>query len=275
MKKEDRAQPRAQRTRPGANLGKEPRFERRRRRLAFSAVKRVSGNAPRKQRGAFRRRSEGLYGKQPPAPPSVPVRARAQAEGGGGRFFKEKNGSPNPKPHAAADAAGESPRKSTRAKSAERSDAMSKNETTTAKTKKTRAKKTPAAAGPAQPPAQPAPQQTAAHTVTHAAQAAATAAVLGLAVMFTHPPAWKLQSKTGVPYWQVEIKDTQGNRYSDVYRMRDQERALALAQRISADRHLPLKINGTPAPAETDVGDTDDLTPEEAAEEDRGETCPF
>ena len=108
---------------------------------------------------------------------------------------------------------------------------------------------------------------TATQTAPSAAKSTATAAILGLAVIFTPPPAWKLQSKTGVPYWQVEIKDAQGNRYSDVYRCKSQTRADELAHEIAKERKLPIKFNGTANASELDVGDTNDLPEAQGSEE--------
>lgn len=96
------------------------------------------------------------------------------------------------------------------------------------------------------------------------AGAATTAAILGLAVIFTPPPEWKQARKEGpTPYWQVEIKDAQGKRYSDVYRVKDPDNALTLAHQMAKDRKIPLTVR-EPAPAKkpsTDPAPAGETTP--------------
>ena len=89
---------------------------------------------------------------------------------------------------------------------------------------------------------------------------AATAAAIAMAVVFTPPPVWKAESGQ-VPYWQIEIRDSKGNRYSNVYRATAEDRAKALAKKIALDRNLPIvakdPYNG-PAPKRED---TEAVTP--------------
>jgi hypothetical protein len=50
------------------------------------------------------------------------------------------------------------------------------------------------------------------------------------------------------PYWQIEIRDQQGLRYSDVYRVKQLEKAHTLAEKIAKDRKLPIVTKEPPAP---------------------------
>jgi hypothetical protein len=59
---------------------------------------------------------------------------------------------------------------------------------------------------------------------------------------------WKLEDPNARPYWQIEIKDQQGRRYSDVYRVKELEKAHDLAERIAKDRKLPIVTQEPPAP---------------------------
>ena len=79
-----------------------------------------------------------------------------------------------------------------------------------------------------------------------AAGAAVTAATLALCVMVTLPPKEKFDAGKG--YWQIEIKDQQGQRYSDVYRTKNLEMAHTLAEKIAKDRKLPIVTQEPPAP---------------------------
>ena len=104
--------------------------------------------------------------------------------------------------------------------------------------KKTTAKKATATEQTAETAKAPAP---ATHT-------ASTATALALCVLVTLPPVWKLEDPNAKPYWQIEIKDQQGRRYSDVYRVKELEKAHDLAERIAKDRKLPIVTQEPPAP---------------------------
>ena len=52
-------------------------------------------------------------------------------------------------------------------------------------------------------------------------------------MIVTLPPAWKFNVPDRKAYYQIEVKDTQGNRYSDTYRITDKDRAKALAEKIA------------------------------------------
>jgi hypothetical protein len=78
------------------------------------------------------------------------------------------------------------------------------------------------------------------------ASAAVTAATIALCVLVTLPPKEKFDAGKG--YWQIEIKDQQGQRYSDVYRTKDLEKAHTLAEKIAKDRKLPIVTQEPPAP---------------------------
>ena len=78
--------------------------------------------------------------------------------------------------------------------------------------------------------------------------AANTVAALSLCVLVTLPPVWKVEDPDAKPYWQIEIKDQQGRRYSDVYRVKELEKAHTLAEKIAKDRKLPIVTQEPPAP---------------------------
>ena len=73
---------------------------------------------------------------------------------------------------------------------------------------------------------------------------ASTVATIALCVMVTLPPTEKFDAGKG--YWQIEIKDRQGQRYSDVYRTKDLEMAHTLAEKIAKDRKLPIVTQEPP-----------------------------
>ena len=73
-----------------------------------------------------------------------------------------------------------------------------------------------------------------------------SAIALALCVMVTLPPKEKFDAGKG--YWQIEIKDQQGQRYSDVYRTKNLEMAHTLAEKIAKDRKLPIVTQEPPAP---------------------------
>lgn len=102
--------------------------------------------------------------------------------------------------------------------------------------------------------------------------AASAVAALGLCVLVTLPPAWKMENPDARPYWQIEIKDQQGRRYSDVYRVKELEKARDLAERIAKDRKLPIVTQEPPAPKKPEPVPMAD--PEADAAED-GEATPF
>ena len=109
---------------------------------------------------------------------------------------------------------------------------------------------------------------------------AVTAATLALCVLVTLPPKEKFEA--GLGYWQIEIADQQGQRYSNIYRTKALDRAKAIADKIAHDRHLPIITKEPPAPRAaveqpapadvpddhfqapnfTDVGDLSDLEPD-------------
>ena len=92
-------------------------------------------------------------------------------------------------------------------------------------------------------------EQTAEQSKPAAPSACASAvAALSLCVLVTLPPVWKLEDPNAKPYWQIEIKDQQGRRYSDVYRVKQLEKAHDLAERIAKDRKLPIVTQEPPAP---------------------------
>lgn len=92
----------------------------------------------------------------------------------------------------------------------------------------------PAAAAPDAAPKTPAAGNTVSTLTKYA--------ILGCAVIVTLPPAWKFNVPDRKPYYQIEVKDTQGNRYSDTYRITDKARAKTLAETIAKDRGIPLKV---------------------------------
>lgn len=103
---------------------------------------------------------------------------------------------------------------------------------------------------------------------------ASTAAALGLCVLVTLPPAWKVEDPNAKPYWQIEIRDQQGLRYSDVYRVKELEKAHTLAEKIAKDRKLPIVTQDPPAPRKAQPAEAVPMPePEEDAAE--GEATPF
>ena len=108
-----------------------------------------------------------------------------------------------------------------------------------------------------------------------ATHAASTATALALCVLVTLPPVWKVEDPNAKPYWQIEIKDQQGRRYSDVYRVKELEKAHDLAERIAKDRKLPIVTQEPPAPrkAQPEAEAVPMPDPEEDAAE--SEVTPF
>ena len=108
-----------------------------------------------------------------------------------------------------------------------------------------------------------------------ATHTASTATALALCVLVTLPPVWKLEDPKAKPYWQIEIKDQQGRRYSDVYRVKELEKAHDLAERIAKDRKLPIVTQEPPAPrkAQPEAEAVPMPDPEEDAAE--SEVTPF
>ena len=123
--------------------------------------------------------------------------------------------------------------------------------------KKTTAKKANTTEQTAEPSKAPAP-------ATHAAS---TATALALCVLVTLPPVWKMENPDARPYWQIEVKDQQGRRYSDVYRMKELEKARDLAERIAKDRKLPIVTQEPPAPKKPEAEPVPMADPETDAEE--------
>ena len=119
-------------------------------------------------------------------------------------------------------------------------------------------------------------EQTAEQSKPAAPSACASAvAALSLCVLVTLPPVWKLEDPNAKPYWQIEIKDQQGRRYSDVYRVKELEKAHDLAERIAKDRKLPIITQEPPAPrkAQPEAEAVPMPDPEEDAAE--SEVTPF
>ena len=108
-----------------------------------------------------------------------------------------------------------------------------------------------------------------------ATSAASTVAAISLCVLVTLPPLWKVEDPNAKPYWQIEIKDQQGRRYSDVYRVKQLEKAHDLAERIAKDRKLPIVTQEPPAPrkAQPEAEAVPMPDPEEDAAE--SEVTPF
>ena len=107
-----------------------------------------------------------------------------------------------------------------------------------------------------------------------ATHAASTATALALCVLVTLPPVWKLEDPNAKPYWQIEIKDQQGRRYSDVYRVKQLDKARDLAEKIAKDRKLPIVTQEPPEPRKPQTAEAVPMPdPEEDAAE--GENTPF
>ena len=108
-----------------------------------------------------------------------------------------------------------------------------------------------------------------------ATHAASTATALALGVLVTLPPVWKVEDPNAKPYWQIEIKDQQGRRYSDVYRVKQLDKARDLAEKIAKDRKLPIVTQEPPAPrkAQPEAEAVPMPDPEEDAAE--SEVTPF
>lgn len=81
-------------------------------------------------------------------------------------------------------------------------------------------------------------KNTAAATVTRTSAFAA----LGCAVILSTPP--KSAGPDG--YWGVRVATPEGVRYSPTYRMKTAEAAQALAEKIAADRGIPVKTVAAP-----------------------------
>jgi len=108
------------------------------------------------------------------------------------------------------------------------------------------------------------------------APAANAVAALSLCVLVTLPPAWKMESPDARPYWQIEIKDQQGRRYSDVYRVKELEKARGLAERIAKERKLPIVTQEPPAPKKAQPVEAVPMPDPEAGEDyDEATGTPF
>jgi len=108
-----------------------------------------------------------------------------------------------------------------------------------------------------------------------ATHAASTATALALCVLVTLPPVWKLEDPNAKPYWQIEIKDQQGRRYSDVYRVKELEKAHDLAERIAKDRKLPIVTQEPPAPRKAQPEAEPIPMPDPEADAAESEVTPF
>ena len=108
-----------------------------------------------------------------------------------------------------------------------------------------------------------------------ATHAASTATALALCVLVTLPPVWKLEDPNAKPYWQIEIKDQQGRRYSDVYRVKELEKAHDLAERIAKDRKLPIVTQEPPAPRKAQPEAEAIPMPDPEADAAESEVTPF
>ena len=109
-----------------------------------------------------------------------------------------------------------------------------------------------------------------------ATNAANTIAAISLCVLVTLPPVWKVEDPNARPYWQIEIKDQQGRRYSDVYRVKELEKAHGLAERIAKDRKLPIVTQEPPAPRKAQPAEAIPMPdPEEANDAEDGGPTPF
>ena len=100
---------------------------------------------------------------------------------------------------------------------------------------------------------------------------------LGLCVLVTLPPVWKVEDPNAKPYWQIEIRDQNGVRYSDVYRVKELEKAHGLAERIAKDRKLPIVTQEPPAPRKAQPAPeaVPMPDPEEANDAEDGGPTPF
>ena len=108
-----------------------------------------------------------------------------------------------------------------------------------------------------------------------ATHTASTATALALCVLVTLPPVWKLEDPNAKPYWQIEIKDQQGRRYSDVYRVKQLEKAHDLAERIAKDRKLPIVTQEPPAPSKAQPEAEPVPMPDPEADAAESEVTPF
>lgn len=126
---------------------------------------------------------------------------------------------------------------------------MSKN-TANNETNSPKKPRAPRKAKTIEPPAEPK-----APSASHAAATLSKYAALGCMVIVTLPPAWKFNVPDRKPYYQIEVQDTQGNSYSDIYRITNKERAKSLSEKIAKDRGIPLKVYeyvNDPAPEPTE-----------------------
>ena len=106
---------------------------------------------------------------------------------------------------------------------------------------------------------------------------ASTVAAIALCVMVTLPPKEKFDAGRG--YWQIEIKDQQGQRYSKTYRTKNLDMAHSLAQKIAASRDIPIVTQEPPAPrakANEPAAVAEHVPmPDPEADTDEGEANPF
>jgi hypothetical protein len=122
------------------------------------------------------------------------------------------------------------------------------NATAATKAKKPRSPRAKKAAATTAPELLPAPELTkattapATHTATTAAQIAAA-----FFILVTLPPVEKFEAGKG--YWQIEIRDSDDRRCSNVYRIKDLAKARELAEKMARDRGYPIVTKEPPAPS--------------------------
>ena len=108
-----------------------------------------------------------------------------------------------------------------------------------------------------------------------ATHTASTATALALCVLVTLPPVWKLEDPNARPYWQIEIRDQNGLRYSDVYRVKELEKAHDLAERIAKDRKLPIVTQEPPTPKKAQPAQEPVPMPDPEEDAAESEVTPF
>ena len=110
-----------------------------------------------------------------------------------------------------------------------------------------------------------------------AAATGATVSALALCVLVTLPPVEKFEAGKG--YWQIEIADQKGQRYSNVYRCTSLDKAKDLAGKMANERHIPIitkepppaRTVTSPDPAETLLADAEDSCADDTGTDDAGE----
>ena len=110
-----------------------------------------------------------------------------------------------------------------------------------------------------------------------AATTGVAASAIALFVLVTLPPVEKFEAGKG--YWQIEIADNLGQRYSNVYRCTSLDKAKDLAGKMANERHIPIitkepppaRTVTSPDPAETLLVDAEDSIADDTGTEDAGE----